>query len=695
MGGQEECDDGNDINGDGCDSHCRLTGCGNGLAVGDELCDDGNDLDGDGCDNTCEPTLCAYGTLGIPRQMFPSEMRPYAQTRDIDRDGQTDLLLGMHVWRRDHTGFRQLANEGDQMGINSRPQLAFINGDQHLDLVQGGVRLNRNDDFTHFVYYPGRADGSFGARIVTQCRTSEGWNMWSADRFTIGQMNDDGFADIFFFQSRPGNRQNLPIKVCLGNAESSFDPPANIEVNTRVPPAVSADLNGDGLTDFITVNPRSVDQRFLWFNDGVQLIQQGLMSPVQRQENGRLGRDFSDGIPFDFDGDGDQDLCSAQSTYIRCFINQGNRGFKDPLDNTLHYILIELGAHNGRLTLVDLNRDSLVDLVTGHHLVINHGDGNFEAFPSFFGLLEPLLFLDVDGDGNLDAIDEDWSVSLNRGAMDFAAPAATMPDGFGFGIRDQITWTGAGDTNGDGHDDLVGHHLTDVPPDADVREWHRLVIYTGDDEEGQPILESASIPGVFQGGRTSRPYGLFETVQVGPEGQVAVFTDGGVRSVCDAAACAEDRCALPPEVSEESTAPCQDGVPTQYVALIYQRGEDGRLTPPKAVGLTGEANIPMRDNQPADAEIRLYELNGDGQLDMVVTNGSGHRDTFIGLSNENGALSFRRVRNNAGRSQPRLGDLNGDGRVDILWPERGARRVYWGRQRGLLKNKNSSQWPQT
>ena len=164
---------------------------------------------------------------------------------------------------------------------------------------------------------------------------------------------------------------------------------------------------------------------------------------------------------------------------------------------------------------------------------------------------------------------------------------------------------------------------------------------------------------------------------------MAVFTDGGVRSVCDAAACAEDRCALPPEVSERhSPLPrrCADSL-----SRSSTRGEDGRLTPPKAVGLTGEANIPMRDNQPADAEIRLYELNGDGQLDMVVTNGSGHRDTFIGLSNENGALSFRRVRNNAGRSQPRLGDLNGDGRVDILWPERGALRVYWGQAAGFAQ----------
>ena len=57
------------------------------------------------------------------------------------------------------------------------------------------------------------------------------------------------------------------------------------------------------------------------------------MSPVQRQENGRLGRDFSDGIPFDFDGDGDG--IYAAHNPRNGVSSARRRGFKDPLDNTL------------------------------------------------------------------------------------------------------------------------------------------------------------------------------------------------------------------------------------------------------------------------------------------------------------------------------------------------------------------------
>ncbi len=49
----EECDDGNDINDDGCSNLCLLPICGDGiLNQAFEECDDGNDLD-DGCDNDC------------------------------------------------------------------------------------------------------------------------------------------------------------------------------------------------------------------------------------------------------------------------------------------------------------------------------------------------------------------------------------------------------------------------------------------------------------------------------------------------------------------------------------------------------------------------------------------------------------------------------------------------------------------
>ncbi|MCA9677821.1 MAG: DUF4215 domain-containing protein [Myxococcales bacterium] len=60
----EACDDGNDVDGDGCDANCTVTGCGNGIQTMDEGCDDGNDVDGDGCDANCTVSGCGNGVVG-------------------------------------------------------------------------------------------------------------------------------------------------------------------------------------------------------------------------------------------------------------------------------------------------------------------------------------------------------------------------------------------------------------------------------------------------------------------------------------------------------------------------------------------------------------------------------------------------------------------------------------------------------
>jgi cysteine-rich repeat protein len=49
----EQCDDGNAINGDGCDDNCTFTACGNGILTGTEECDDGNNVNSDGCSASC------------------------------------------------------------------------------------------------------------------------------------------------------------------------------------------------------------------------------------------------------------------------------------------------------------------------------------------------------------------------------------------------------------------------------------------------------------------------------------------------------------------------------------------------------------------------------------------------------------------------------------------------------------------
>ena len=64
--GFEQCEDGNRMAGDGCDSNCQIevgwrcdetgceTDCGDGETVGAELCDDGNRFDGDMCSAACD-----------------------------------------------------------------------------------------------------------------------------------------------------------------------------------------------------------------------------------------------------------------------------------------------------------------------------------------------------------------------------------------------------------------------------------------------------------------------------------------------------------------------------------------------------------------------------------------------------------------------------------------------------------------
>jgi cysteine-rich repeat protein len=52
----EECDDGNNTNGDGCSATCTSV-CGDGKLVGKEECDDGNAANGDGCSSTCIAAL--------------------------------------------------------------------------------------------------------------------------------------------------------------------------------------------------------------------------------------------------------------------------------------------------------------------------------------------------------------------------------------------------------------------------------------------------------------------------------------------------------------------------------------------------------------------------------------------------------------------------------------------------------------
>lgn len=61
----EACDDGNGIDGDGCDSNCTVTACGNGIVTAGEECDDGNTVGGDSCSASCLNEVCGNGVVDV------------------------------------------------------------------------------------------------------------------------------------------------------------------------------------------------------------------------------------------------------------------------------------------------------------------------------------------------------------------------------------------------------------------------------------------------------------------------------------------------------------------------------------------------------------------------------------------------------------------------------------------------------
>jgi len=89
----EQCDDGNAINGDGCDNNCTIPACGNGVMDPGEQCDDGNRSNNDTCDSNCTTPACGNGILDPGEQCDDGNL--------VNTDGCTMLcklaVCGDHI----------------------------------------------------------------------------------------------------------------------------------------------------------------------------------------------------------------------------------------------------------------------------------------------------------------------------------------------------------------------------------------------------------------------------------------------------------------------------------------------------------------------------------------------------------------------------------------------------------------------
>jgi cysteine-rich repeat protein len=140
--GDEECDDGNVVDGDGCSATCRIevAECGDGHLDPDEECDDGNVSAGDGCSATCtveciDPDL---DTVCSEVDNCPSQSNPTQS--DSDGDGSGDACDVCPLDALNDADVDGICADGDNCPTDS-------NGDQADNDADGtGDACDADDD---------------------------------------------------------------------------------------------------------------------------------------------------------------------------------------------------------------------------------------------------------------------------------------------------------------------------------------------------------------------------------------------------------------------------------------------------------------------------------------------------------------------------------------------------------------------
>ena len=472
----------------------------------------------------------------------------------------------------------------------------------------------------------------------------------------------------------------------------------------------AADFNGDHKLDVVTIDNFGNDIQ-VWLGNGDGTFQNPITIAV--------GAGPTDLAIGDFNGDGIPDIAVVNDTYpstISILLGKGNGTFQASVNRSV------TGNAIRSLAAADFNGDGKLDLAvtsqvvglpTGLYVTLGNGDGTFQVPPDYPVGQNPdfVAIGDVNGDGRPDIVvtsnaSNTVSVLLGKANGTFAA-AVNYPVGSG------PSSVAIADFNGDGKPDLAVSNLGDLTVsillgngDGTFRAQKKTSVTLGAEslaagdfnKDGKQDLAVVSILGVTiligNGDGTFQPPPLLGSVgsrsgtgnivaaDLNGDGKLDLAvanTDGSTVSIylgngdgtfktnVDYAAdslMSVQNLAVgdvngdgKPDivVADLGCDPCGQPTPAQgYIAVLLGNG-DGTFQKFKT--------YPTGDS--ADS-IATGDFNGDGKLDVVVTNlitdratvllnsGDGTFEAPVGFSADNSTNSVA------------VADLNGDGKPDMV-----------------------------
>ncbi|MGE3808613.1 MAG: FG-GAP-like repeat-containing protein, partial [Gemmataceae bacterium] len=400
---------------------------------------------------------------------------------DFDNDQNLDIAIGVPDANVSPTNLRIVYdvahaatfNPVSIAGLrNGQISIGDFNGDGLLDLVT--VDDGIAPDNIAFNRYSGEVFLGTGTQ-TSAAFTFFGEHGGSGFLPVVRDINFDGRLDLIEgyapLASVSGQEIITTMLVQLGDGLGGFATPIELtrpggSTITGGDNLLPADLNGDGLWDFVNVNGKNLG---LTLGDATTLLDTSRIIDTQ---------EYAGVAVADFDADGRTDI--VLSNALDFFRGSGDGNLQAP-----PLLRIE-NASNTMLT-ADVNGDGAADIVTstsqntGFYVRLNQGDGNFD--PAVFypvgvpgAAVTGLVAGDFNGDGRVDLAAYDGpGIPISIDDVFDPQLGFTIPPGFGLGGVSIYSGNGdgsflfstsfrvdslfptflAGDFDGDGLDDFV------------------------------------------------------------------------------------------------------------------------------------------------------------------------------------------------------------------------------------------------
>jgi cysteine-rich repeat protein len=384
--------------GDGCAQDCRkLEVCGDGFVDAGEECDDGNNIDADGCEADCTDPACANGILDPGEVCFEGDFLqptvgsgvvPSYVLADLDGDTNLDVVLAtagdVQIFFGDGDG----TFEATAVTLSDPENLNLVavgdfDGDQLLDVVS----LDTNPtNGAAILFAKNNGNRSFGAFVRDAQTLNNNFVL------AVGDLNGDAFDDII------DTSRFATDRFFLGDGDGTFT-----QTDYTFTPT------DPGLLDRVSLGDLDGDQDLdiVFSDDGASNMLVSINNAPAPTFTTTLltgGNNAATVALADFNGDGLVDIASLGSFDLRLRLNQGNATFGAPTQ--------PLSTFLDQMNATDFDLDGTSEL-----LLRQGNSSNTDAFvfdgaaliqtvfsPFSGGVVQSPRFADINKDGVQDML---------------------------------------------------------------------------------------------------------------------------------------------------------------------------------------------------------------------------------------------------------------------------------------------------